>query len=168
MQIDFANSPFTGTSPQLLLCAAFDATELNRIMNELPVVSGGQIMDIGGCDGYYTCDRSIATTKGWTIRGWAIFNTVAISNINRTTATSGGNIEYNGGYTPTAKGVCWALSPAVPTISNAKTSDGATDGSFVSNMTALTPAKTYNVRAYVTTAYGATVYGEMLSFTTLP
>ena len=68
MEIDWANSDFSSTSsPQCLLNAAFDATELNRIMSALPTVTAGQVLDIRYCTGYATCDKTIAQNKGWTV-----------------------------------------------------------------------------------------------------
>jgi hypothetical protein len=165
-EIDWANSPFSHvTAPQLRISAAFSASELNRIMGLLPVVSAGQIMDIGYCDGYFACNHSIALSKGWTVRGYAIISTDEVTSIARNTAVGGGNISMDGGYTPT-RGVCWAVSPTVPTIANPKTT-GTGAGSFTGNMSSLAANTTYNVRAYATTTYG-TVYGEVKTFTTLP
>jgi uncharacterized protein (TIGR02145 family) len=80
------------------------------------------------------------------------------------TASSGGNITDNGGSTVTASGVVWGTSPN-PTISNSKTTDGSGTGSFVSNLTALSPSTTYYVRAYATNSTG-TAYGNEQTFTT--
>lgn len=90
--------------------------------------------------------------------------TTAISSITGTTATSGGNITYNGGAAVTARGVCWSTNPS-PTLSNSYTSDGSGTGSFTSNLTGLSLGTTYYVRAYATNAVGTT-YGNELSFTT--
>jgi hypothetical protein len=43
-------------------------TELNRIFSNLDTVSS-KIISIGGNWGSFTCDRSIATAKGWTVSG---------------------------------------------------------------------------------------------------
>lgn len=167
VDIDWANSPFTGSAPQIMLVASLDETELNRIIGLLPTVTASQVMDIGNCDGYLTCTRSIAQAKGWLVRGLAFLTTDSVTSIAQTTAVSGGNITDGGSYSPTVRGVCWALSPAVPTIANAKTSNGTGIGAFISNITGLTANRTYNVRAYATTTYG-TSYGQQVSFTTLP
>jgi hypothetical protein len=91
--------------------------------------------------------------------------TTAISNINPTSALSGGNITSDGYSAITARGVCWntATNPtvALPT----KTNNGTGTGIFVSNITGLTLGITYYVRAYATNALG-TSYGAEFSFTT--
>jgi uncharacterized protein (TIGR02145 family) len=80
------------------------------------------------------------------------------------TASSGGNITDNGGSTVTARGVVWNTT-GTPTISNSRTTDGSSTGSYVSNMTALSPSTTYYVRAYATNSTG-TAYGNQQTFTT--
>ena len=81
-----------------------------------------------------------------------------------TRASSGGNITDNGGSTVTVRGAVWNTSPN-PTISNSKTTDGSGTGSYVSNLTALSPSTTYYVRAYATNSTG-TAYGNEQTFTT--
>ena len=91
--------------------------------------------------------------------------TTAVTNITQTTATSGGNVTADGGATVTARGVCWSTS-ANPTTANSHTTDGTGTGPFVSNITGLTGATLYHVRAYATNTVG-TSYGSDLTFTTL-
>ena len=92
--------------------------------------------------------------------------TTAISNIDKNTATGGGNVTADGGATVTARGICWSTSQN-PTISGNHTTDGTGTGSFTSSITGLTANTTYYVRAYATNSAG-TAYGEEVSFTTLP
>ena len=92
--------------------------------------------------------------------------TTAISNIDKTTATGGGNVTADGGASVTARGICWSTSQN-PTISGSHTTDGTGTGNFTSAMTGLTANTTYYVRAYATNSVG-TAYGEEVSFTTLP
>ena len=92
--------------------------------------------------------------------------TTAVSNIDKTTATGGGNVTADGGATVTARGICWSTSHN-PTVSGSHTTDGTGTGSFTSAMTGLTANTTYYVRAYATNSAGTT-YGEEVSFTTLP
>lgn len=90
------------------------------------------------------------------------------TNITNTSATSGGNITSDGGATVTTRGVCWNTS-SNPTTANSYTTDGSGTGTFVSNLTALTPNTVYYVRAYATniveTAYGnqVSVFTPLLS-----
>ena len=91
-------------------------------------------------------------------------STTAASSITKYAATSGGTITTNGGSVITASGICWSTS-ATPTISDSKTTDGTTMGTFTSSITGLTAGTTYYVRAYATNAIG-TSYGAAQSFTT--
>ncbi|MCF6169425.1 MAG: GEVED domain-containing protein [Bacteroidales bacterium] len=90
--------------------------------------------------------------------------TATVSNIAGTTATSGGNITSDNGAAVTARGVCWN-TVGTPTVTDPKTSDGSGTGTFISNMTGLSPVTTYYVRAYATNSYG-TSYGNEETFTT--
>ena len=94
-----------------------------------------------------------------------IVTTTAVTNIDATTATSGGNVAVDAGAV-TVRGVCWSTTNP-PTISDAKTSDGTGTGAFVSSITGLLGNTTYYVRAYATNADG-TWYGEVISFLTIP
>jgi hypothetical protein len=91
--------------------------------------------------------------------------TTPVTNIAQTTATSGGNVTSDGGTTVTVRGVCWNTSPG-PTTANSYTTDGSGTGTFVSNLTGLTPNTLYYVRAYATNSIG-TSYGNEVTFTTL-
>lgn len=76
-----------------------------------------------------------------------------------TTVTTGGNVTSNGGYTVTARGVCWGTTP-YPDLSSAHnhTTNGSGSGSYSS--TFVMPGEgTYYIRAYATNANG-TSYGE--------
>lgn len=93
-----------------------------------------------------------------------VLTTTVVTNITLTSATSGGTITADGGFPVTARGVCWSTLNN-PTIANTKTSDGAGNGTFNSNLTGLNPNTTYYVRAYATNSEG-TGYGNEISFTT--
>jgi hypothetical protein len=91
--------------------------------------------------------------------------TTAITEITATTASSGGNVTYDGGSAVTARGVCWGTS-AKPTIAlPTQTSNGSGTGTFTSSITGLTGNTKYYVRAYATNSSG-TSYGNEYSFTT--
>jgi uncharacterized repeat protein (TIGR02543 family) len=89
--------------------------------------------------------------------------TTAVSNIQTTTAVSGGNVTEWGGDPVTARGICWSLS-ADPTTTDAHSTDGSGLGSYASGMSQLIPATIYHVRAYATNGAG-TGYGADVQFT---
>lgn len=91
--------------------------------------------------------------------------TAAVTDITKTSATSGGEVTYDGGGTVTARGLAWSTN-ANPTTSDNVIAGGSGTGAFVSNLTGLTKYTTYHVRAYATNSAG-TAYGEDLSFLTL-
>ena len=74
-------------------------------------------------------------------------------------------LSSTGTITLEAKGVCWGTTEN-PTTSNAKTNDGTSLSSFTSQLTGLTAATNYFVRAYVTSS-GKTTYGSQVTFKTL-
>jgi uncharacterized protein (TIGR02145 family) len=87
-----------------------------------------------------------------------------ISSITESSAISGGVVISDGGAEVIARGVCWSVSEN-PTIDNFKTTDGTGIGTFISNISSLTPEVTYFIRAYATNSAG-TSYGEQKVFTT--
>lgn len=90
--------------------------------------------------------------------------TTDVSAITTTSASSGGNITFDGGAAITDRGICWGLS-GNPTVADTKTSDGAGLGSFTSSIAGLTAGTTYHARAYARNSVG-TAYGSDVSFTT--
>ena len=91
--------------------------------------------------------------------------TADVTDITQTTAVSGGNVTDDGGAAVTARGVCWSKDPN-PTIDNSFISNGNGTGSFTIEISGLTSATTYYIRAYATNSEG-TSYGEQKMFTTL-
>jgi uncharacterized protein (TIGR02145 family) len=92
--------------------------------------------------------------------------TSAVSSITLTTAVSGGNVTNSGGAPVTARGVCWSTISG-PIATGFHTTDGSGTGSFISNISGLSPNTTYYLRAYATNNAG-TSYGTELSFNTSP
>ena len=109
--------------------------------------------------------NEISFTAGQTITTPNV-TTNEITDLAQTTATSGGNVTFDGGAVVTVRGVCWSTSQN-PTTSNAHTTDGSGTGTFISSITGLTANTTYYVRAYATNVAG-TSYGNERVFTTLP
>jgi len=95
-----------------------------------------------------------------------VLTTIQLTEIEDSTAVSGGEISTDGGYEISTRGVCWNTAPN-PTTNNFKTNDAAGTGSYVSKLTNLTPSTTYYVRSYATTKNG-TAYGLQLEFKTKP
>jgi uncharacterized protein (TIGR02145 family) len=105
-------------------------------------------------------DEQIFTTND----GLPEVNTADITNITATAATSGGNITDDGCFAITARGVCYSTSPN-PTTADNPTTDGTGSGSFTSDLTGLSLATTYYVRAYAINDAGIQ-YGDQQVFTT--
>ena len=91
--------------------------------------------------------------------------TAAITNLSYNTATSGGTITGDGGALVTASGICWSKTNNTPTLSDSKTADTTSSGSFTSVMNNLEENTTYYVRAYATNSVG-TAYGNVVTFNT--
>jgi uncharacterized protein (TIGR02145 family) len=104
---------------------------------------------------FYSCKKEEVPT----------LTTSAISNITASTATCGGTITNENSGTVIARGVCWSTA-ITPNLTDSKTTDGAGAGTFTSNISGLTGATTYYVRAYATNKVG-TGYGMAMSIITL-
>lgn len=107
----------------------------------------------------YGEERSFTTQEGL-----AVVTTTDVTNVTATSATSGGEVTNDGGFSITARGVCWSTSQN-PTTTDAHTSDGTGMGTFSSSITNLTYNTTYYLRAYATNSKGIS-YGEEKTFTT--
>ncbi|MBB5647508.1 hypothetical protein [Pedobacter cryoconitis] len=96
-----------------------------------------------------------------------ILNTIVVTAITGSTATSGGEMIKDGGALVTRRGIVWGTTQN-PTISlTTKTSDvDYGDGNFTSYLTGLQQNTTYYVRAYAVNGIGV-AYGLEKSFTTL-
>ncbi len=92
--------------------------------------------------------------------------TSEVSQVTAVAAVAGGEVLSDGGKEVTARGVVWGIEEE-PTLTNHTgfTVDGTGEGSFVSELTDLTPSTAYYLRAYATNAHGTT-YGELHTFTT--
>lgn len=95
----------------------------------------------------------------------ATVTTTAATDVEGTTATTGGEVTTDGGSAVTARGVVYGIT-SNPTIAGSKTTDGADIGVFESSLTGLSGLTTYFVRAYATNSAG-TAYGSEITFTTL-
>lgn len=109
------------------------------------------------------CQKELHPDIG-TVSLLPVVSTLAVSNINLVSASSGGIITNDGGSAITGRGVCWGTAPD-PVISGNHTADGTGAGSFTSSVTSLAASTTYHIRAYATNAAG-TAYGNEISFIT--
>jgi uncharacterized protein (TIGR02145 family) len=149
-----------------------------------PTVNSNRIPSGAGTGVYTATITGLSGGSNYYVRAYAINNfgisygveipfttlfglaTLTTNNViaQSITASSGGNITDNGGSTVTVSGVVWNTT-GTPNISDSKTTDGSGTGSYVSNLTALSPSTTYYVRAYATNSTG-TAYGNEQTFTT--
>jgi len=129
----------------------------------------------GVAPGNHTIKVTVTDNKGLSANTQIVVNVVAnaptvttadITNIQGTTATSGGNVTEDGGIDVTARGVVWATVSS-PSLSNKVgfTTDGSGKGIYTSTLTNLIPGTTYFVKAYATNSQG-TAYGTEKTFTT--
>jgi hypothetical protein len=90
------------------------------------------------------------------------------TEITANSAVSGGSITSNdGNYIYVfMKGICWATHSNPMVMNDSFTESGSGAGSFMAEMTDLTPNTVYYVRAYAVTQNG-TFYGDELNFITL-
>lgn len=91
--------------------------------------------------------------------------TADVIDINATTATSGGTVDADKGFSVTARGVCWSTTTN-PTTADSTTTDGNGTGMFTSAITGLSSVTTYYLRSYATNSVG-TSYGPEVTFATL-
>jgi len=128
--------------------------------NLLPVGTNGQ---------YLTLNAGIPSWANGTVGGvYATITTNPATLITGTTATSGAVITSDGGSTILSRGICYATTTGPTTASSTVLASpiGGT-ASYTCNLSGLTPATIYYVRAY--TINNSTVsYGNEITFTTLP
>jgi len=136
----------------------FDEPIIDLIPSTTYYVNTYAINAIGIVYGVYESFNTLPANNTPTV------TTTAITGIDTTFATSGGNVTNDGGSTVTARGVCWNYT-GTPTISDNITTNGTGTGSFSSSITGLTKGTIVYVKAYATNSTG-TGYGEDLSFTT--
>ena len=155
----------TTANPSITGSKTSDATGTGSFISNLSGLTPGTVYHI----------RAYATNSAGTAYGSDLtfttspvvvptITTNAVTGITLTSAVSGGNITSNGGGAVTVSGICWSTTTG-PTTASSKTTDGTLTGSFSSNLTGLTAATIYYVRAYATNSAG-TAYGNEVSFTT--
>ena len=90
--------------------------------------------------------------------------TQPVTDITTTSATCGGNIISDGGFSIVVRGVCWSTNQD-PTTSDESTTNGSGTGEYTASLTNLEPNTNYYVRAYAITVNDV-YYGEQVLFTT--
>lgn len=111
------------------------------------------------CGTTYGAQKSFTTTNGL-----PVLTTTSVTDVTATSAKCGGNITDNGGFTVTARGICWN-TVGNPDTNDTHTASGAGNGTFSINMTNLNIGTTYYVRAYAVNQMGV-AYGNAVTFTT--
>ncbi len=91
-------------------------------------------------------------------------STTTVSNIDISTADSGGNVTDAGGGTITERGICWNTTGS-PTTADSTSASGSGNGSYSASLSGLMPWTDYYVRAYAVNSAG-TAYGNEDTFTT--
>ena len=89
-----------------------------------------------------------------------------ISNITNDSAIVKSSISSDIG-TVTERGVCWSLSPSVPSKSGDHVSNGSGPGDYSTNLISLLSGTTYNVASYADDGVEPTKYSIVKSFTTI-
>jgi hypothetical protein len=93
--------------------------------------------------------------------------TSPVTNINQNSASSGGNITFDGNSAIVGRGVCWSTNPNPSLWATGvdSTGDGIGTGNFSSSLSGLNPGTIYYVRAYARNSLGLG-YGSEIQFTT--
>jgi formylglycine-generating enzyme required for sulfatase activity len=93
--------------------------------------------------------------------------TTDVTNIEHTSATSGGNITSDGNNEVTARGIVWSYNHENPTVkqNDGIITEGKGTGEFSCEMTNLQKGTTYHVKCFATNQKG-TAYGNKITFTT--
>lgn len=168
-------------SATLQSCGICWSINPNPTITDNKTVAGGKALNTA-----YICNMTnLSANTTYYIRGYATTNvTTAYSDqksfrtqeglpvvtTGQTTATatkitSGGTISSDGGYSITARGVCYSTNNSVPTIADNYTTSGIGTGAFTTVITSVDVSTTYYVRAYATNSIG-TAYGEIVIVTT--
>ena len=105
-------------------------------------------------------------TDGYRYNKVATLSTQAVTEIAATSATGNGTLVELGAPNPTQHGFCWNTS-GTPTTEDAVVELGEITATtiFEAELTELTPATTYFVRAFATNTAG-TAYGDEVTFAT--
>ncbi len=144
---------------RLTLLADADGVFSNATVVAGSYNSGAQVLTISG--------QSLSNGFFYTLAegDWPVVTTAPIANVISNSAQCGGNVTIAGASSVTARGCVWNTNGS-PTVESHEgmTSDGSGPGSFASQLTGLTAARIYYVRAYAVNSQG-TSYGVERTFT---
>ena len=91
--------------------------------------------------------------------------TVEVNNVTMTSATVEGNVTNDGGSPVTERGICYSIYEN-PTLSDSVRLAGTGIGRYYCEMTNLTNATTYYIRAFATNSEG-TSFGDVITIRTV-
>lgn len=91
-------------------------------------------------------------------------STSAITNITTVSAQAAGDVDFAGKEDITERGIVWAATPNPSMESNKVVSTGTGSGNFTADISGLTMATDYYVKAYVV-SNGQIYYGNEVKFT---
>lgn len=137
-------------------------------------LSNSQTLNAGKLNGGLPNGTNVGDVLTWDGSNWnstasnsnlPIVATSPASDITTNSATSGGTITSDGGYSIIAKGVCWGTN-INPTVSGSHSNEGIGGYSFASNLNNLNPTTNYYYRSYATNSMG-TGYGITYVLNTL-
>ena len=189
--VQFKQAVSTATSisvtGEVLQTGGFAVTERGvcySTMNSEPAVEDGKVLSGKGKGAFSASITGLTAATTYYLRAYAVNEngtvysdvhkvetkngaaTATIGEIQNITAlTASGSVTVTdvGGATLQNCGICWATTPN-PTIEDSKAAGGnQLNTAYTCNMTGLTPAATYYVRAYATTDI-TTSYSEQISF----
>lgn len=157
--VTYSISPVTeATSYIWTLPSGWGGSSASTSISVIPGITGGSISVVSN----NSCGISASRTLTIVMASKPSVVTTNISEATSATAIAGGNITSDGGADIIERGVCWSTT-INPTISDSKTSDGASEGSFNSTITGLTNGVSYHIRAYATNCSG-TSYGSDITY----
>jgi hypothetical protein len=101
--------------------------------------------------------------------GAPVVTTAAVTEVDKTTAVTGGKVTTDPSTNVTERGVCWNIA-SIPGTGDPKAfsymASGSGTGTFTSSITGLTEGTAYYVRAYAVTDMGTYLGQDEKSFTT--